>query len=147
MTTFRQLNYETEGEVDAISKIAADVPKSWNPSFPHSPEAVEQFRKFLTEERASCLALIAENNGHIIGLHILKKPQTSTVCRIYTLWVDEPFRNQGIGRELKRRGEDWARKMGALKIQTSVFTENVTMLEINTRFGFKSIRIEMEKEL
>lgn len=76
MTIFRSLNYETEGELDTVDKIAADVPKSWNPSFPHSPEAVEYFRKTLIEERASSLALIAENDGHIIGLHILRKTST-----------------------------------------------------------------------
>lgn len=82
-----------------------------------------------------------------MGIHILFKETNSQSCSIKTLWLEDLYRNQGLGSHLKKLGEEWARASGATKIITQVMSNNPKMFEINKKKGFSLTKYEMEKPL
>ena len=66
---------------------------------------------------------------------------------IGSLCVEKSFRGSGIGIELKRRGELWAKDSGLAFMSTEVFYSNKKMLEFNQKLGFKCRQVKMIKEL
>lgn len=87
--------------------------------------------------------------GEIIGMHwvALSDRQGEKVAHIHSLWVSGDHREQGIGKELKRLGEQWAKKNGAVMMITGVFYSNQDMIEFNIKMGFKPQQVEMTKKL
>jgi RimJ/RimL family protein N-acetyltransferase len=85
----------------------------------------------------------------MVGLHILRRFEEweQVGVHIAGLWVDEEYRGRGIARELKRRGEDWARSVGATFVNTNVQSQNERMLAINERAGFSVFRYNLRKRL
>lgn len=93
--------------------------------------------------------LLAKEENSIIGLHWLKMiDKFGKPCAyIESLWVHEDHRKSGIGSELKRQGEEWAKSQGAKVITTSVHYANKKMIEFNLNKGFEALQVEMIKSL
>lgn len=51
-------------------------------------------------------------------------------------YVKEDSRQKGIGRELVKAGEEWARSKGCQEIASDVEKENAVSLEAHRRLGF-----------
>jgi GNAT superfamily N-acetyltransferase len=61
--------------------------------------------------------------------------------------VAEKYRGKGIAKELKRRGEVWARSIGASFMNTHVLVDNERMLAINASLGYQPYKVKMRKKL
>ena len=82
-------------------------------------------------------------------MHVLRKftEFDSIGAHIANLWVKEKHRGNGIARELKVRGESWAKSIGATFINTNVLPDNKIMLNINKNHGFNVYKINMRKRI
>lgn len=57
---------------------------------------------------------------------------------VYYLAVGKAYQRSGIGSELMRAAEDWLRKMGAIKVQLMVRSENESVLDFYDNVGYET---------
>ena len=94
-----------------------------------------------------CLAAFHE--GEMVGAifqdryEIDKQP----ACHVHGLWVDPKFRGQGIASTLKHRGEEWARSMDCLFMDTNVSITNQPMVSLNKKLGYAVARLNFRKNI
>lgn len=161
----RELDFEKQEEVAWAARVHCEAPRHWDPDWdttsgiPRVQARIEGLRGDLNH-----LALVAESaSGELIGLHWLMIEELSPSQARYTsfrvqdderfhaqvlsLWVREDHWGKDIARELKLRGEKWARSRGATRISTSVHSRNQRMLELNFKAGFEAGNIAMSKLL
>ena len=88
------------------------------------PVADEQIaRRFLhVTERGHAVVLVADADGHVVGwIHVVVTPvlEADLYTEIAGLVVDDRRRSRGIGAELLRAGERWAREVGCTAMRES----------------------------
>lgn len=108
---------------------------------------VEQYKKQLTRDD---FFEVVEHNNKIIGFHILKKvpyPPDIYAAAIFTLWVDPLFRGKKVSKELKLRGENWAKNNECKFILTNVHPSNIHMLSQNKSLGFEIVGYGLRKSI
>jgi ribosomal protein S18 acetylase RimI-like enzyme len=66
---------------------------------------------------------------------------------IFLIYVEPDYRRQGIGRELMRQAEVWARLEGYSQISLQVFTTNQPALDLYDSLGYEARSISMFREL
>lgn len=148
---YAPLNINDETELRSAGYIHESTPQNWDPTYKVTDERVlfwvDYLKNLLTKEKS--YAVVAKDGSAIVGLHWLKlhdkfgKPS----AYIESLWVQEDFRKQGVGQELKRLGEAWAKAAGAKVITTSVHYANKSMIDFNLKLGFEALQVEMIKSL
>ena len=150
---FRQLNYADRDEVSHFQHLFWHVPVALGDEFlsERTPEFMAAYidRAIATENETNTFSGLALNKGEIVGIHVLRKMELldSVGAHVANLWVDEKYRGKGIAKELKRRGELWAKSIGAEFLNTNVLPGNKIMLEMNKSQGFKPYKINMRKRL
>lgn len=68
-------------------------------------------------------------------------------AHIKSLWVHENNQRQDVARELKNRGESWAKERGANSMKTCVHSANKRMMAFNLKCGFQPSWVTMTKKL
>jgi ribosomal protein S18 acetylase RimI-like enzyme len=68
-------------------------------------------------------------------------------CHIHGLWVHPDYRKRGIAKDLKARGEAWAKKMGCKFMDTNVRVGNEPMKSLNESLGYEVARLNYRKNL
>jgi ribosomal protein S18 acetylase RimI-like enzyme len=66
---------------------------------------------------------------------------------IFLIYVDPGYRRQGIGRELMRQAEVWAKLEGYSQISLQVFTTNQPAIDLYGSLGYEARSISMFREL
>jgi ribosomal protein S18 acetylase RimI-like enzyme len=66
---------------------------------------------------------------------------------VFLIYVDPIYRRQGIGRELMRYAETWAKAQGYTQIGLQVFTTNQPAIELYQQLGYQSRSISMMRDL
>ncbi len=150
--TYTTLNFQKPSEVYRTAQIHESAPLNWDPTYRVTEEQIQNWCKFLraSADNKDLLMLLAKTpEGEIIGMHwvALSEKHEEKVAHIHSLWVSEEHREQGIGKELKRLGERWAKQNGATMMITGVFHNNQNMIEFNMKIGFKAQQVEMTKKL
>lgn len=146
------LNFEDSNEIRRAAQIHESAPLNWNPSYVVRDERVQNWCKFLRSaaQDPSIYVVSAKTEaGELVGLHWLQLTEkyNEKCAHIQSLWVAEEHRQSGIGAELKKRGEEWAKKNGAKFIVTEVFYANKKMIDYNIKMGFSARQVEMIKDL
>lgn len=148
---FGPLNFSDPGEILRAAEIHEKAPLNWDPCFVVSTERIQSTFRFLksAENDPSVFVLCARDGDDLVGLHWVRLTEKhGQKCgHIGSLWVSEKFRKQGIGRELKTRGEEWAKSQGAEIMATQVFYSNKKMIDFNVKLGFAPLQVEMVKNL
>ncbi len=120
-------------------------------------EGLEGMRGYLescleSPESRLFVAEIAERPGlvgyllaHIRPISPLVIPPTCG--HISDLCVDEPFRRQGIGRELVRAAWDWFRERGQTQLRLSVAAANAAGQAFWRAMGFQELMLQMTMDL
>lgn len=62
--------------------------------------------------------------------------ETENVGYLEGWFVDEKFRRRGLGRQLVRKAEAWARRMGCAEMASDVEVGNDTSLSAHKNFGY-----------
>lgn len=148
---YTPLNINDETELRSAAYIHESTPQNWDPSYKVTEDRVlfwvDYLKNLLTKEKS--FAIVAKNGNSVVGLHWLKMTEKfgKPCAYIESLWVQEDCRKSGVGSELKRRGEEWAKAQGAKIITTSVHYTNKKMIEYNLKKGFETLQVEMIKSL
>jgi len=99
--------------------------------------------------------MIAELNGEVAGYAMVwtKVPGVDIEdgdfeCgRLADLAVLERFRGKGIGQQLIKASESWAREQGVRYFRLGVMAKNGNARALYQKLGYGECQIEMEKEL
>lgn len=102
------------------------------------PTAGEIRRHLEYLDRYQSLMLVAVNGEQVCGWLELNRfrPMTMSHVVVLTLAVAAPYRRQGIGRALMRRGCYWALGSGVKKISLHVRAHNLAAIEFYKGEGF-----------
>ena len=150
---FRQLNYADRDEVSRFQHLFWQVPASLEDEYLSeiTPEFIAAYidRALTTENETNTFSGLALYQEKIIGIHVLRRMSLldSVGAHIANLWVDENYRGKGIANELKKRGELWAKSIGAEFLNSQIQSDNETMLALNKAQGFKPYKINMRKRI
>lgn len=96
---------------------------------------------------------LAEEDGKIVGFidgKIKKKDEffhERKVGAIYHLFIEEEYRNRGIGTELIKVFVDWLKKSKIILIELNVSPKNEAAVKLYNNLGFKESDIQMKKKL
>ena len=100
------------------------------------------------------LALLAEIDGAAIGMVVasITEEKASLLnplryCRVSSIGVAAAHRNNGIGRLLMARTEEWARSRGAVDIRLNVWEFNSRAMEFYRELGYGVRSISMGKSV
>jgi|GEM_PF-2528581 GNAT superfamily N-acetyltransferase len=144
-------NFEDDNELLEMARIHESAPLNWNPDYKITDERLKYWVGFFKENNneEEVKYILAKNDNKIVGLHWIKiSEKYNTRCaKIDSLWVHDDYRKKGIGAEIKRQGEVWAKENGAKFIVTEVFYSNQRMIDFNLKQGFEARQVEMIKDL
>lgn len=142
--TFDQLNDE---QLKYIAKIDSEIPIELDPLYGWSQAAADE--RFEYFKNLQGLRLVALNGDQVVGFHVLYilDKAFAKISNISTFWIHADYRKQGIGKTLKKMGEDWSRENKCDYIQTNVHRANERMIQINEDAGFQQTYLNMRKYL
>jgi GNAT superfamily N-acetyltransferase len=146
------IRFDDSDEIHRVAEIHESAPLNWNPTHEVREERVQYWCTFLGDaaQNPAVFVITARTQlNEIIGIHWLHLVEKygEKCAYIQSLWVSDKHRNVGIGRELKKRGEEWAKSSGAKFIATNVFYANEKMIAYNLKLGFSARQVEMIKDL
>lgn len=98
-------------------------------------DGIHHYNNTLHNDPVSHHSIYAKSDNKIIGGALIY--QHSDAIYIDSLWVDEKFRNQGIGSELLRKAEQDCLEKGITKQIISTF--NIRAKDLYIKHGFKVI--------
>ncbi len=90
----------------------------------------------------SQLVLVAERNGKLIGfLEASIRPfvedcRTENVGYLEGWYVEDEFRRTGVGRELVRQAENWARQKGCVEMASDAELGNEQSIAAHNKLGY-----------
>jgi GNAT superfamily N-acetyltransferase len=98
----------------------------------------EEDLRAITERLRSgkCLQLVAETNGHIIGLLEVEPSSWRAVGWIWNVLVDSEHRRRGLGRGFIERASAWGRQRGLWALVAEAKTNNVAACRFYSAMGF-----------
>ncbi|MGZ3770252.1 MAG: GNAT family N-acetyltransferase [Bdellovibrio sp.] len=147
---FRRIDFNSRDELYFIAKIDVGIPALFDNDFSTDDEAVEKMFKAMEKFTPEDFCEVGVNSkNEIVAYHIIKKtPYFNRFAgSIYTLWVSPEYRKQGIGTEIKKRGEAWAKDNGLDHIYTWVHADNLKIQNLNKELGFQIVNYKMKKKI
>ncbi len=134
-----------------VDKICDYKRQSAHMNFPDCQFKEEMFRKHLLRQlklRPDTVKVV-EVGGEIAG-YVWFKIVDSTVGmfgRIEHIFVDEKYRNRGLGKKLMQAAEDHFKRHGAKKVKLTVTSDNESAVSLYRGMGYRTKRFVMEKDL
>jgi ribosomal protein S18 acetylase RimI-like enzyme len=121
---------------DASSVVAlwtdAGLTRPWN-------DAAKDYQRALDGMTSAVLGL--EQDGELIGTVMVG--HDGHRGWVYYLAVARTHQREGIGSDLMRAAEEWLRRVGAVKIQLMVRSENDSALKFYDRIGFETSDVKV----
>lgn len=114
---------------------------------------IKYFRKEFKKLRRDAKYFVAEEDGKIVGFiegKIEKKSRfykSRKIGAIYDLFVDEKYRNRGIGTELIKAFVYWLKTKKVRIVELDVSPENKTAIMLYKSIGFKESSVQMIKKI
>jgi ribosomal protein S18 acetylase RimI-like enzyme len=119
----------------------------------HWPEVEgdEHFAELVANEDSLCL-LAEVDRARVIGYLVgYMKEQTDlrpiNVAEMESMYVQEDYRNQGVGTSLTTDFLAWANERGADRASVTAFAENDRAIEFYQRSGFEPMKISLEAKI
>lgn len=69
------------------------------------------------------------------------------VCNLFQIFVEEEYRNKGVGTELIRTFIRWGKSRGTKTIKLQVYEKNTTAIKAYKKIGFRNSKTEMRKRI
>jgi GNAT superfamily N-acetyltransferase len=96
--------------------------------------------------------ILAEANGRPIGYIIAKYAphayrSQNPIAELEVMFVEEQYRNQGVGGQLMTAFKAWARQAGAARLRVGAFAGNTDSQRFYRRHGFVDFELIMEQPL
>lgn len=105
-----------------------------------APNTGSMWRENWKENAVKNLFAVADSNGMIVGGIVLTSPSSpkSSHVRYLGMWLIRAFRGQGVGSELLRFAENWARDRGSItRIILDVYASNIGAINLYIKHGFQ----------
>ncbi len=117
-------------------------------------EFKEDLKSFLAKKQKTGIFVVKHESGALIG-HIWISNRGSSEpwdfasdpAWIFDIHVDKEFRKRGIGKELIRQAELWAKKTGFEKLGLHVFGHNENAINMYMSTGFCDINYYTQKTI
>lgn len=135
-----------------IKKEHEEFDKTINLNYIPSEVGQNYLRKRIEDEETG-VCFVAEAEGQIVGYMMggLIEPEDYRVFRELaegeTMFVDDMYRNQGIGSEFAKLFEDWCRSKGVKRICLIASTDNDEAIKLYRRLGYKDYSLKLEKDI
>jgi GNAT superfamily N-acetyltransferase len=147
---FRSVDKDNLSELRLIAEADSRIPLEFDPTCMFAESSIDARLEFYGQLTDDDFFEVATIEGSVVAFHIVKKtpyPPNLSIGNIISLWVLPAFRGKGLASELKKRGEEWAKKNGMVFIQTSVHKNNSRMLSINMAYAYEQAYINLRKQL
>jgi len=142
----KELSEETLRKIVEIDNaVPSEFDPEWQPQEPEHQARLKQFQELSDRDFFE----VAFSEKEIIGFHVIlgKRGPKMNLGVISTLWVHPVYRGQGIAKQLKQKGLDWARASKLQYLQTSTHSNNERMMEINLKSGFVPYSVTLKYKL
>ncbi len=112
-------------------------------------EGTEYYKGRITEEDG-CV-LLAEVKGKIVGylaggiVRVGSYRKVGKLAEIENMFIEEKYRNQGIGSKLVEKFLDWAKIKKVERVKVAAFALNYKALRFYKKHGFKEREVVLEK--
>jgi len=141
------IRHAREDDLQAIIKLSEKLGKDESTADSMvSPEPSEfQNPKWILKniKGQNTVVFVAELDGEVIGYSLgwISQPWSYKGKRGYICdcFVDEPYREKGIGKALVRAMLDWFTKRGADCVEADVYSGNIPSLAMFEGLGFKEV--------
>ncbi len=104
-------------------------------SFRHDQLSRRALRRFLKASHRPLL--VARTSGHVVGYVLITLTPRSTSARIYSLAVEAGSARRGIGHELLRAAERYARAHRRAALRLEVRYDNASAINLYQKFGYR----------
>jgi L-amino acid N-acyltransferase len=132
----------TLDDAAAIADIYNEAIRSTTATFDTEPKSVEDRRHWLEAHDERHPVLVAEFAGQVVGWAALTqwsdRPAYDQTAES-SFYVAQPFRGRGIGRALKARLIEEARRLAFHTLLARVAGESEASIRINESFGFRLV--------
>lgn len=148
--TYRRVHLNDAIEMQEIAAIDATVPALFDNKFKVNEESISRSLQQLMKCTSDDFFDVAVISEKIIAFHFMnqfKSTHGMMAANIQTIWVHPDFRKQGIAKELKDRGEKWAKEHKLDHISTFVHGKNSAMLALNEDLGYELVGYNLRKQL
>jgi ribosomal protein S18 acetylase RimI-like enzyme len=146
---------DVPGILPMVAKICA-LHESWDKqkyAFKEKPE--EMYRRWLTAraDDPRCVFLVAEREQSPVAFLIGTIEQEIPIYRlkefgfIHDLWVEEPYRHEGIARQMTMLAIERFTQLGVKQIRLDTAAANDAARSLFAACGFRPSTIEMLMEL
>ena len=81
--------------------------------------------------------LVAKFGDALVGYILLALRQGGKTCRVYSFAVDETRRRSGVGQELLRAAERYARAHGLAALRLEVRYDNAAAIALYVKVGYR----------
>ena len=150
-TLYRAAERENTDELRFVAEEDSKIPLLYDPEYIFNEKSTDARMIFYKQQISNeDFFEVAVENEKIVGFHIVKKvpyPPDLQAGAIITLWSHPDYRGRGIAFKLKQRAEEWAIKSKLAHLQTNVHSNNLRMLSMNEKAGFKIIQVALKKNL
>ncbi|WP_424951350.1 N-acetyltransferase family protein [Deinococcus sp.] len=125
-----------QAQIHALfSEVRLDVPRSESAT----PISLEQYTAWILDDAGflpDAFFLAQDGAGDLIGQSDLYRSSASRDLFIGLTGVRRPWRGLGVGKALKLRGLQYARKAGIPRVWTDNESGNAPILKVNEALGF-----------
>jgi ribosomal protein S18 acetylase RimI-like enzyme len=121
---------------------------------PDGPARQQDYYLGLLAEKENAL-FVAEVGANLVGVvHAVFKVAPATpihvprsIAVVDSIVVKSAFQNQGIGKMLMRKTEEWAAELGATSIELNVYEFNLAAIAFYQGLGFKILYRRLSQKL
>jgi GNAT superfamily N-acetyltransferase len=153
-------SYAGKIDADALRECVIELQefeRNMDPRMPAGEDIADEYIVEMLNRCESCAGdvLVAEINGELAGyVTILNHVQSDDLDDgdmefglVADLLVRRSYRGTGLGGELMRAAEDFARNGGVTWLRVSVMAANRGARQLYDSLGFSEIYVELEKPL
>ncbi len=132
-------------------KESIDFDTTVNPLFATTEQGTSYFKRMIEDE--DNIVLIAKDEGNPIGYIAAGIEKVGSfriipnLCEIDNMWIDEPYRSQGIGRKLIEEVTTWANSKGIKRMRVIASYDNIKAINFYKREGFSEYDLILEKDI
>lgn len=132
-----------------IAKWHNETPRLWMPDYwPTGADIQKTLAKLEATPSEDLFLEVALKGQRIVGfIWAYRQIDQPSHVMILSLYVDFPYRQQGISTQLKKHLETWALKAGVETIETTVHAKNHKMLALNEKLGYEAGMVTMRKQV
>lgn len=149
--TYRRADLSNPEEMQSIAANDAYIPALYDPLFKVDDKAIlDRLQKLMKCQPDDFFDVAMADDKKIVGFHMMtqfKSTHGVMAANIETLWVDPRYRQQGIAKILKERGEQWAKRHELDHISSFVHCKNPSMLSLNEKLGYELVGYKLRKSL